>query len=236
MRNFLKIAFLPVFLLMFGYAAGQLVFGDTITRPYGTPDYAGGAKAVGPKVNAEFQSIVDWLNGGNIDTDNIAAGGVATVNIADAAITVAKLGLSNGIFSTSSGAFSSGSGFPVPLAVTGLSTALAVQSSNHFVTVSLEPSPTQNLSSGSFTYTSYISAASTNARSQALFVVRDSSTVAHWLLPQQAPGAGYTPCSGFRFTDTPGSGSHTYTFYVSATTSAEAISVFNCRILVREEM
>lgn len=90
MRNFLKqnsLLVLVCLALLYSFAAT----GTTITRPYSSSDYAGGTRAVGSKINSEFESIVSWLNGGNISSPNIAPSGVATSNLADESVTQAKL-------------------------------------------------------------------------------------------------------------------------------------------------
>lgn len=89
MRNFLKNNLISVAVCLM--ALGALSFADTYVRPYGATNYAAGTRAIGSVVNAEFESIKNWLNGGNISSENIAALGVATANIDDGAVTPVKM-------------------------------------------------------------------------------------------------------------------------------------------------
>lgn len=89
MGNFLKNNFISVAVCLM--ALGALSFADTYVRPYGAPNYAAGTRAVGSVVNSEFESLKNWLNGGNISSENIAALGIATSNIQDDAVTPAKM-------------------------------------------------------------------------------------------------------------------------------------------------
>lgn len=84
MKNILTSVFIAIFV-------SGVVLAGTITRPYSSSDYAGGAKAVGSKVNTEFDTIVNWLNGANIASNNITALGISTSNIAAGAVTRPKL-------------------------------------------------------------------------------------------------------------------------------------------------
>lgn len=87
--KFLKNNLIAIVISLF--VLGGISFANTYVRPYSSTNYAGGAKAVGAVVNAEFQAITDWLNGGNISSGNIAGLGVATANIDNSAVTTAKI-------------------------------------------------------------------------------------------------------------------------------------------------
>lgn len=89
MRKFLNSWLLVgVFLsALFSYAA----VAGTVVRPYGASDYAGGTRAVGSKINTEFDTIVNWLNGGNISSNNLAYLGIANSNLGAGVVTQDKL-------------------------------------------------------------------------------------------------------------------------------------------------
>lgn len=86
MKNFLKnnlIAILVCSLMVSTFAGAGVV-----TRIY---EFTGGTKAVATQVNAEFDNIVDFINGGNIASNNIAAFGITAANINSDAVTTAKI-------------------------------------------------------------------------------------------------------------------------------------------------
>ncbi len=235
MRNFLKQNFLFVLGCLFGYSALELSFGDTFVRPYGSGDYAGGQKAVGAKVNAEFQEISDWLNGGNIDSTNLASGGIVNANIADATIAIGKLATS-GLKVTSSSSAYSLTGI-IPAQVTNLSTTLTTH--GRPVSVYLEGAPATYLFSGSQTFGNYVAAAGNGTGiASNLFFVTDSATASFYnVMTNTAGGTILYPCSSFSYTDTSlSAGSHTFAVKVSqsAGNSSLGIFVFNCRLIVRE--
>jgi hypothetical protein len=238
MRNFLKHNFLVMLLLLCGYAAWSLA--STITRPYSSADYAGGQKAVGAKVNAEFQNIVDWLNGGNIGSTNIATGGVATTNLADGSVTIDKIaGACCGypIVTTSSSAFTMAG--LVPVQVSNLSTTITTHGRG--VYVGLEPNPGTYLLSGSQTYGSYIAALGNGTGIGAnLFFVNNGATTAFYNIMTNTAGQNILyPCSAFHYTENlPAAGTYTFAVKLSenAGNSALGAQVFNCRLVVREEL
>lgn len=250
MRNFLKQNFLVMLVLFFGYAA--IALASTYVRPYSSTDYLGGQKAVGAKVNAEFQAISDFLNGGNIGSTNIAALGVATSNINDlavttgkindAAVTFAKLAASNLKVTGTSSAFSITNSYSQ--AVTNLSTTITTVGARP-VTVKLEAAGGTYLLSGASKYDSYVAFQNASAHGSpgtdfaALWIVRDGSTVAHYASEIGKTGVSgvYKACSAFSFTDQPAAGSHTYSVYVTSAGSLQDTAlVYNCRLVVREEL
>lgn len=233
-------AFLLILCSTFAYTAGQLVFGNTITRPYSSADYAGGQKAVGAKVNAEFQSIVDWLNGGNIGPTNIATQGVATSNLADGSVTLAKMaGACCGYptVTNSSSAFSSSTNAGVtPVTVSNLSTTFT--SHGRAIYVGLEPNLSTYLLNNNQTFGSYIAVVGgSNGVFSNLFFVRNTSTTAHFNITTFSNNTGYT-CSDFHYTeDALAAGTYTFSVKVSSYANlASSIAVFNCRLVVREEL
>jgi len=245
MREFLKRNFLILGVLFFGYAAYALA--STYVRPYGSSDYAGGQKAVGSKVNTEFESLTSWLNGGYIASGNIASLGVATSNVANGAITPAKIASSNLKVTSSSSAYAMSS--VTPATITNLSTTYT--SNGRPVYIGLEASPETYLSSLVATYGSGITTTADPAKgySGAIFFVTGSSTTAHfplWNLVSSgiavgAPTYTGTPyqCADFHYTDSSMISGSTYTISANvsaATTSTAVVSVTNCRLVVREEL
>lgn len=250
MKQFLKHNFLILLVLFFGYAAYALA--NTITRPYTSADYAGGQKAVGSKVNAEFDTIVNWLNGGNISSANIQGGGVATSNIASQAVTSSliangnvgftQLAASNLKITSSSSAFSFTNLYSQ--VVNNLSTTITVTGTRP-VRVSLDAAPATYLLSGSQVYGSYVTFQNSVAHGAsgtdwaALWFVRDGSTTAHFAqtIGKTNTSDVYQPCSSFWFIDQPAAGAHTYS--VSATSAGsvqDTALIYNCRLVVREEL
>ncbi len=253
MRDFLKKNLLAILVCLF--AAFTYASASTITRPYSAADYAGGTKAVGAKVNAEFASIVSWLNGGNIGSDNIATGGVATANIASFAVTTAKL---NGgavtldkleaahIYVTSSSSVSQAAAQPTPAVITNLSTTFTA--TGRPVNVSLEAYPAPYILNGVTTYGSGVTAIAdgTIGASGAIFFVRDSSTTAHFpILNFVSSGIAvgaptYTAipyqCADFHYTEIGLTSGVSYTFSAKASSvnGSSSVIVLNCRLVVRE--
>jgi len=88
------------FNILLFFAISTTANATTIVRPYGASDYAGGAKAVGSKVDSEFDTIVNWLNGGNIASGNIAAFGVLKTNLSIANL---KSTAGSGLFQMTTG-------------------------------------------------------------------------------------------------------------------------------------
>lgn len=235
MRNFLKHNFLVIGMLLCGFAAFSLA--NTITRPYGSSDYAGGQKAVGAKVNAEFQSIVDWLNGGNIGSTNIATGGVATANLADGSVTIAKMaGACCGypVITASSSAFSMTG--TVPVTVSNLSTTITTN--GRAVRVALEPAPGTYLLNNAQVYGSYVAViGGANGTFSNIFFVNNGATTAVFNINTFSNNTAFQ-CSDFSYTENllP-AGTYTFALKASAYQNvAPQLQVFNCRLVVREEL
>lgn len=89
MRNFLKNNLISIVVCLF--ALGTISVGAPYVRPYTAANYAAGTRAIGSIVNAEFDSLKNWLNGGNISSQNIAALSITTDNIANSAIETANI-------------------------------------------------------------------------------------------------------------------------------------------------
>lgn len=207
-----------------------VAFAGTIVRPYGPSDYAGGAKAVGSKVNAEFATIASFLNGANIASDNITALGINTGNINTGAVTKVKQ-TSNYAITGSTGNFVYIVNTATTLKeITNLSTTITTTGKP--VLVGLYPAEYSG-SAGSIIWQT----GGVSANTGTLWLLRDSSTT----------GAGYSmtgsgntiethSCSNFSYVDTPVSGSYTYSVrlsvsYSSGTSSAD---INNCRLIVQE--
>lgn len=222
--------------MVFAYTAGQLVFGGTITRPYGPPDYAGGQKAVGTKVNAEFQSIVDWLNGGNLDSTNISVNAITTTLLRDNAVTLSKIaGPCCGYPTVTSSSSAYTMSTVTPATVTNLTTTFT--SHGRSLYVGLEPSTFPYVLNLNQTYGSYVKPSGTAGDAAALFFVRDGSTTVHFNLPTSVTGANQPvyPCSSFHYTeDAAGAGTFVFAVKVSVASGADTMSVVNCRLVVRE--
>lgn len=241
MRNFLKNNALAILVCLF--AVATVGSATTITRPYGSSDYAGGTKAVGSKVNAEFANIVAWINGGNISSDNIATAGVATANLASFVVTEAKIAayaVTPGKLSvrnlkiTSSSSLFTLSNTVTPATITNLSTTI-VASGLRPLSVRLENNPGTYVSSGVNREAGGVETVGANALTVGsnIFFVRDSTTTAHW--PIALTAGSRVPCN-FSYTETTPPAA-TYTFTVKASNgdaSATGLAIFNCRLVVEE--
>lgn len=246
MREFLKRNALALGVLFCGYAVFSLAQAGTFTRTYGSSDYAGGQKAVGSKINTEFNDLANFLNGGNIGTANLEALGVTTAKVATGAITPAKIASSNLKVTSSSSAYAMSS--VVPATITNLSTTYT--SNGRPVYIGLEAAPATYLSSLVATYGSSVTTTAdpVKAFAGAIYFVTDSSTTAHfplWNLVSSGIAVGapaYTGipyrCADFHYTDSSMTSGVTYTISAkvsAATTSTAVVSVTNCRLVVREE-
>lgn len=246
MRTFLKNNALAILVCLF--AVGSFASATTITRPYGAGDYAGGTKAVGSYVNAEFANIVSWLNNGNITATNIGTGGVATANIAsyavttakivDAAVTKVKLSAAN-LAVTSASSLYVLSNTTLAATITGLSTTITT--SLRPVRVSLEANPGTYRSGTADLWPSYVNASGYNSNlGSTLFFVRDGSTTASFLVTSNSTlvDTPMHPCSGFSYTDfEPVALGGTFSYSVKAANNAAAgstLQVVNCRLVVEE--
>lgn len=82
MKKFIKNGFLAIFLFASSAHAG------TVVVPY---TFTAGQKAVAQEVNDDFSAVVNFLNGPNIASENIAALGITEVNLADQAVSSIKI-------------------------------------------------------------------------------------------------------------------------------------------------
>lgn len=81
-------AFLTLTVILLWAAVGDAA---PLVRSSTSADYAAGAKAVGTKINAEFNTLFTWLNGQNITSSNIANQGLDTQSYKNLSITGAKV-------------------------------------------------------------------------------------------------------------------------------------------------
>lgn len=241
MRTFLKNNLLAILVCVF--AVGSFASATTITRPYSSSDYAGGTKAVGAYVNAEFQNIVSWLNNGNITSVNIGTGGVATANLASFSVTEAKIAayaVTPGKLSapnlkvTSSSSLFTLSNTVTPATITNLSTTITASGFRN-LSVRLENNPGTYVSSGADRPSGGMETIGANALTVGsnIFFVRDASTTAHW--PIAATAGTRLPCN-FSYTEVlPPAATYTFTVKVSnGDASATGLAIFNCRLVVEE--
>lgn len=208
-----------------------VAFAGTIVRPYGPSDYAGGAKAVGSKVNSEFATIASFINGKNIASDNITDLGVNTANINTGAVTKIKQTSNYGI-TGSSGTYTNNYLASIDLIqVTNLSTTITTSGSKP-VLIGLYPE--QN---GSAFGRLYFDNAGDTSNIGRLWLLRDSSTTgAAHLLNAGSGNIGSNSCGSFSYIDTPVSGTYVYSVRLSAVFSSAtpSASVFNCKLVVQE--
>ena len=212
MINFIKNNLLSLTFVVLAVSA--ISFADVITRPYSLPDYAGGTKAVGTKVNAEFQNIVDWLNGANIDNTNLAFKGIVGSNIADLTITNDKLAP---LFIT--GASQS------TFAVTGVTVAAASGITTDYESVSGRP-VLVGLSGGS----AIISSDTETPVIGIVVITRDNTIVYQGtfgtvLQTAQTGYKHYIPASAIRFIDTGLTAGVEYTYEVKVTITNASVTM-----------
>jgi len=208
MRRFFNIAVLCLI--------PSLAFATSFTRPYGASDYAGGAKAVGTKVNAELAYISSWLNGGNIATGNIANLGVSNSNLA----------ASNIKFTDGSGTFF----------VTGATTLAQIPNLSTTITTVGRPVQIQlqsvatTIGRGDYGYL-YTAGGTGEAH---LFLINGSATVMSQWYPDTT-GAIHR-CSDFNYIDYPSAGTQTYSVKLSQTENVPnfAFTMGGCKLVVRE--
>lgn len=235
MRNFLKQNLIAVIVCLFSF--GGLSLATTIVRPYGPSDYAGGTKAVGSKVNAEFQNIVNFLNGGNIASGNIAASGVLTINIADdavttakipdGAITPAKLSASNIVISSVSTVYIHAGvvSAPVPdltatITTHGRPVLLRLQSAKTTSVIGASPD--------AIIYSEDAAHGGSN-----LFFIRDAATIQANYINDNSSFLNYTACSTFSYVDHPATGTFVYSIAMSSLSTGTAI-LSGCQLVAEE--
>ena len=227
MKHAIKKNLLIILLIFFGYTAYALA--NTYSRPNGTTQYVGGAKAVGPAIDTDFNSVVTWLNGGNIGSTNVSALGIAQSNIALNAVGPSQLSVGvQGVTSSSSIALIQS---VTPLQVGTLSTTMTV-SGVRPVLVRLEPNPGSYLLGGASVFHSYLKFTTTDAGSANIFIIKDSATTAVHTLESIN---SYGPCSSLSYIDQPSAGSHTWAVMGSTSNASnDALTVLNCRLTVEE--
>lgn len=223
--NFLKNNLVAILISLAAY--GTLAYANTIVRPYGPPDYAGGQKAVGTKVDAEFQNIVTWLNTGNISSVNIDAGGVETVNLADDSVTSAKMGALNITISDASSYFSTNA--TTDQDVTNLSRTIT--SYGRPIKIELQSTATvypYNDGLGNLTTLSSWVEAPTGDNGRIL-IIKGSSTLVDNRIED-----GRSPCSEFSYIDQVPAGTYTYKIAARVDTGGGSLEISGCRLVVRE--
>lgn len=228
--NFFKNNLVAMIVALFAF--GGLSLATTYNRPYDSTDYAGGTKAVGAYVNAEFQGLTDFLNAGNLSSINIANGGIATANIAGGAVTPAKMArLTDDSFSILSGSISSVS---TTATVTGLE--FSITTSGRPVAIYVRGLDLPNVS-GYFavvsdTSTSMLGSVYLYRNGVVLQNVRIGGTV-----PSGQEGASnrfFYPPSAFNFIDNPVAGTYTYSIRVSVDDANSSISLADLQVIAYE--
>jgi len=173
-----------------------------ITLPH---TLANGNTADGGEVQANFDAVIDEVNGELEGTNNIKAGGVLTANIADNAVTLAKLASSIKVIENTYSDYVPyylngsivGSSKSVPSAETTIFSQAVTLSANRYLL---------------FQYNYYVT--DTGANYPVTTKVKDGSTEISHL---QFDGTGYGMMLGFQFLKQITSGSHTFYFTLTTT-------------------
>lgn len=201
--------------------------GGTIVRPYGPSDYAGGAKAVGSKVNSEFATVASFLNGKNIASDNITDLGINTANLNTGAVTKIKQ-TSNYAITANAGVFTSVANSSTTLQqITNLSTTITTTGKP--VLVIMDAASTGSI--GGFQTNQ-----SGGASETYMWLIRDASTVGGGFPVNISGGNTYIPCSSFSYVDSPVAGTYTYAVKMSIAYASGSNQSFvkNCKMSVQE--
>lgn len=224
LKSIIKKHALLILAIFFGYSAYALA--TTYTRPNGTAQYVGGAKAVGPAIDADFNDLTLWLNTGNISSVNILSGSIGASQLAAANLVVSS--------SSSIAVISSVS----PVAVTNLSVTATV-SGLRPVWIRLEPTPAPYMVGANQFYGSavrFIDLVGSSIGS--IFLIKDSATTAAVTLQAPLISSGSDligACSMLSYQETPAAGVHTWAVMASVSDASNAIvSVINCRLVVQE--
>lgn len=201
----------------------------TLSRLY---DFQSGTKIQSDQVNAEFDNIVNAINGTLDGTSNIAQGAIATGNIATGAVTIAKLAALGQQVSS-----------PPPVASSNTNTLALVPNLSANITVDHRPVWVGLQPSGSGPgRVSYGGGGGGSTSNSALITFQRDSATAN----QSAIGARDTtsstnkmflslPCSAFWFMDVPTAGPHNYTAaFQTATSDSGIVTVENCKLVVFE--
>lgn len=212
------------FLLAFSAQAG------TVSRLF---DFQPHTPAQADQVDAELDNILSTLNG-NINSDNLLDGGIATADIASYAVTQAKLGPKGQQISSSSALVESAS--VLESLVQNMTDNITVISRPVFVGLQASGS-----GPGGVTYRNGGTAATSNVayisfnRDQATVnqLMVNARVVSSYLATQNVTVA--LPCSAFSFIDVPTAGPHNYTAsFRVATNDSGVIQVENCKLVVFE--
>jgi hypothetical protein len=216
MRNFLKHNLIAILLSM--SILSVIAAATTYNRPYSSTVYNAGTKAVGTYVNGEFQSIADWLNGGNISATNLAA----------LAVTQSKL-FTNMVITNASSLFTSTGNTATQ--VTNLTASITTQ--GRPVHLYLQGTGTTYLISGTSTLASFLYSDDNNLNASYLTFNRDSSTLSQQKINYHDSLLYADPCSSYSHTDFVSAGTYTYTVKVFSNPGKTA-TVAGCRLVVRE--
>ncbi len=202
----------------------------TVSRLY---DFEPDTKAEADQVDAELDNIISALNG-NLNTDNILAGGVATSDIATASVTHVKMGPLGQQVSSSS-----------DIVYRASNTAGLVPNMTANITVYGRPvwvglQPADGASNpGLISYRNN----GNDATPDTAFISfqRDTSTVNQSGMTARnisSPSNNLylsLPCSAFWFLDDPGVGPHNYTAsFRNASGDSGIVTVQNCKLVVFE--
>lgn len=200
------------------FVTTALGFATAYNRPYNSSSYTGGTKAVGLVVNAEFQALTDWINGGNISSVNIAALGVtgpklfSNFFVSDSSSLFTNTGATAAQVTNFSASITT-SGRPVHLSIQG--TGTLYQISNQGTLAGLVYSDDQ-----------------VNRQSYLAFY-RDGSTLSQYRVNYGGNLNYADQCSSFSHIDFPSAG--TYTYNVKAFSAPGfTLTVSGCRLVVRE--
>lgn len=199
----------------------SLAFATSFTRPYGASDYAGGAKAVGSKVNAELAYISTWLNGGNIASGNVASLGILRTNMEAVNLKVTSTSSS---FSGAGAALVSVTNLSTTITTVGRPVAVQMQSAFDSVVISGAATTIDGVFSDDNSSSRPVSG---------VMFLRNSATVSRMAVPYHNSNKDFNPCASYSYIDQPSAGTHTYAVSVSSAGSGSTY-VYNCRLVVRE--
>lgn len=216
MLKFLKNNLISI--LIASGAVSALSYAATYNRPYNSTYYTGGTKAVGPVVNAEFQAITDWINGGNIASGNIAALGVYGYNL-----------FSNFLITDSSSLFTNTGATPQQITnFTG-----SITTSGRPVALSIQGTGTTYMITGSSTLAGLIYSDDLASRQSYLAFYRDGSIISQQRINAGGKNDAADKCSAFSHIDFPVAGAYTYQVKIFSAPGFTA-TVAGCRLVIRE--
>lgn len=228
--NFFKNNLVAMIVALFAF--GGLSLATTYNRPYDSTDYAGGTKAVGAYVNAEFQGLTDFLNAGNLSSINIANGGIATANIAGGAVTPAKMARLHAATDSITGTpFTTVS---TTATVTGLE--FSITTSGRPVFISMRGI---NILGGTG-YFAVVSDTSTSVLGNVYLYVDGVELTRNRIGGTVPSGQGgvsnrfFYPPSAFNFIHNPVAGTYTYSIRVSVDDATSSISLADLQVIAYE--